>query len=73
MVGYSVKARGIARDLFGTEDSYVLPIQDMYRPQQLTEAFRLLYNQNEQIHSYLSKKMNEYRQGGSAIQAIKEL
>ena len=73
VVGYSVKARGIARDLFGTEDSYVLPIQDMYRPQQLTEAFRLLYNQNEQIHSYLSKKMNEYRQGGSAIQAIKEL
>ena len=73
VVGYSVKARGIARDLFGTEDSYVLPIQDMCRPQQLTEAFRLLYNQNEQIHSYLSKKMNEYRQGGSAIQAIKEL
>ena len=29
VVGYSVKARGIARDIFGTEDRYVLPVQSL--------------------------------------------
>lgn len=32
VVGYSVKARGIARDLFGTEDHYVLPVQNLAEP-----------------------------------------
>ena len=39
VVGYSVKARGIARDLFGTEDDYVLPVQSLKTPDDLTAAF----------------------------------
>ena len=27
VVGYSIKARGIAKDLFGTDEGYVLPVQ----------------------------------------------
>lgn len=73
VVGYSVKARGIARDLFGTEDGYVLPVQDMSQPQQLKEAFTSLYDKHEHIRLYLSEKMKDYCQAESAIQAIMEL
>ncbi len=37
VVGYSVKARGIARDLFGTEDGYVLPVQQLKESDELTK------------------------------------
>ena len=42
VVGYSVKARGIARDLFGTEEGYVLPVQSLNAPGELTDDFRAL-------------------------------
>lgn len=42
VVGYSVKARGIARDLFGTEEGYVLPVQTLENENELLSAFRLL-------------------------------
>lgn len=40
VVGYSVKARGIARDLFGTEEGYVLPVQKLSNPNELLNAFK---------------------------------
>ena len=73
VVGYSVKARGIARDLFGTEDGYVLSVQDMCQPQQLTEAFCTLYKKREYIRAYLSEKVKEYCNAVPAIHAIMEL
>lgn len=73
VVGYSVKARGIARDLFGTEDGYVLSVQDMCQPQQLTEAFCTLYKKREYIHAYLSEKVKGYCNAVPAIHAIMEL
>lgn len=73
VVGYSVKARGIARDLFGTEDGYVLSVQDMCQPQQLTEAFCTLYKKHEYIHAYLSEKVKGYCNAVPAIHAIMEL
>lgn len=39
MVGYSVKAKGIAKDLFGTYDNYVVPVQSLKHPDDLTKAF----------------------------------
>jgi polysaccharide pyruvyl transferase WcaK-like protein len=36
VLGYSVKSRGIARDLFGTEVGYVLPVQ------KLTDSYELV-------------------------------
>lgn len=73
VVGYSVKARGIARDLFGTEDGYVLPVQGMCQPQQLTKAFSKLYDKREPVHVFLSEKMHEYCNATQAIRAIMEL
>lgn len=60
VVGYSVKARGIARDLFGTEESYVLPVQQLSAPEQLTKAFCRLRENEEQIRALLINKLNSY-------------
>ncbi len=40
VIGYSVKSRGIATDLFGTTDNYVLPVQDIADPQSIIKAYR---------------------------------
>lgn len=46
VVGYSVKALGIATDLFGTSDNYVIPVQNLKRTDDLRNAFDWLI-QNE--------------------------
>ena len=74
VVGYSVKARGIARDLFGTEEGYVLPVQEMTNPDQLTKAFCCLYQQREQISAHLHQIMPSYLAPAQrAVSAIKDL
>lgn len=60
VVGYSVKARGIARDLFGTEDGYVVPVQNLTRPEQLTETFCKLYEQRETVAAKLKNTLFAY-------------
>ena len=47
VVGYSIKARGIAKDLFGTDEGYVLPVQALAQKEDLVNAFDWLY-QNAQ-------------------------
>lgn len=73
VVGYSVKARGIARDLFGTEEGYVLPVQNMCQSQQLAQAFNTLYKKREYIRTYLSEKIKEYCNADPAIHQLTEL
>ena len=38
VVGYSVKAKGIAKDLFGTEENYVLPVQALKEENNLKDV-----------------------------------
>lgn len=74
VVGYSVKARGIARDLFGTEDGYVLPVQSLNESGQLTQTFRELYEKRMSVESHLQKIVPDYcASAGTAVNAIKEL
>ena len=61
VLGYSVKSRGIARDLFGTEEGYVIPVQKLIRPEELTDAFFNLMNREEQIRSHLMTILPEYK------------
>ena len=62
VLGYSVKSRGIARDLFGTEDNYVIPVQNVVDSDTLAEGFRwLLVHQND-IRSHLEIVMPQYVQ-----------
>ncbi len=60
-VGYSVKARGIARDLFGTEENYVLPVQALEQPQELLRAYEWIMDREEEIRARLIEIMPEYR------------
>lgn len=60
VVGYSVKSRGIARDIFGSEDAWVLPVQKLREKRDLTEDFRKLEESREEIRRYLTGKMPEY-------------
>ncbi|MCL2544293.1 MAG: polysaccharide pyruvyl transferase family protein [Clostridia bacterium] len=39
VLGYSVKARGIARDLYGREEGHVLPVQELASEAELIAAF----------------------------------
>ena len=61
VVGYSIKSRGIAQDLFGTEDNYVLSVQKMTNPDQLTAAFRWLVDREEEIRIRLRNVIPTYQ------------
>ena len=59
VVGYSVKARGIARDLFGGEEGYVLPVQKLTRDK-LISAFKNIMIKEKEIQKKLKK--DNYKQ-----------
>ena len=60
VVGYSVKSKGIARDIFGNEEGYVLPVQHLSAPSDLTNAFIKLYDKQKSIKDHLTSFMPEY-------------
>lgn len=74
VVGYSVKARGIARDLFGTEDGYVLPVQDLKEPGELTNGFRKLWEEKVAVQKSLENTLPNYLSAAwQAVNAINKL
>ena len=74
VVGYSVKARGIARDLFGTEEHYVLPVQSLSDPAELIGAYEWMMEREEEIRRRLTEIMPAYREeAGKAGEEIRKL
>lgn len=74
VVGYSVKARGIARDLFENEEHYVLPVQSLKEETDLAESFNWIVQNENNIKSQLKKIMpSVIRQAESAKEHISEL
>lgn len=61
VVGYSVKAKGIAKDIFGTYENYVLPVQSLSNEDDLLNAFDWIYKHEDQIRTHLQTMMPEYR------------
>ena len=60
VLGYSVKSRGIARDLFGTEENYVIPVQKVCEKNELVEAFKWLKMHEDEIKTYMIWKIPDY-------------
>lgn len=60
VLGYSVKARGIAKDIFGTDEHYVLPVQALEQGNQLVEAYKWIEERENNIRSYLLKVIPNY-------------
>lgn len=72
VVGYSVKARGIAADLFGSADKYVLPVQNLQNDRQLTEAFCWIMDNENDIKNHLNRCIPKYIDKGKQIKKILE-
>lgn len=70
VVGYSIKARGIAKDIFGTEENYVLPVQQIKGKTDLLERFIWLQKHEKEIKEHLLSKMPEYVEKARAAQKI---
>lgn len=74
VIGYSTKATGIARDLFGSEEGYVLPVQSLESPEQMKEAFIWLNDNKDKTHSILSEKIPSYKETiKKAVEEIEKL
>lgn len=59
-LGYSVKSRGIAKDLFGTDEDYVIPVQNLKDGNDLKRSFQWLLKNEEKIKNHLIKIMPSY-------------
>ncbi len=69
VVGYSVKAKGIAKDLFGGYDNYVIPVQGLKDEKDVQKGFQWLQENEKNIKAHLQKIMPEYK---NRVYALKE-
>lgn len=60
VLGYSVKSRGIAKDLFGDYQNYVLPVQDMNNSMELLDSFKWIMKHEIDIRNHLREVMPDY-------------
>lgn len=59
-IGYSVKARGIARDLFGNEEGMTIPVKELVGTDKLVQAYQNIYENKNRIKKQLLEQMPEY-------------
>lgn len=60
VVGYSVKAIGIARDLFGTDENYVKSVQELDSDNEITRYFKYIEKNCDGIKQHLERIMPKY-------------
>lgn len=69
VLGYSVKSIGIARDLFGTDKGYVVPVDSLKTETELANAYEHTLLANEvQFRAYLKEKIPSYIDWCSSMQ-----
>ena len=61
VIGYSVKAKGIAKDIFGTYENYVLPVQSLSNKDDLINAFERMKTNEDVIRKHLNEFMPGYK------------
>lgn len=61
VIGYSVKSKGIAKDLFGTAERYVIPIQQIHTVDILLSAIHWLMENEINIRNHLKKVIPMYQ------------
>ena len=62
VIGYSVKAKGIAKDIFGTYENYVLPVQTLSNKDDLINAFEWMKNHEDEMRNHLENFMPSYKE-----------
>lgn len=74
VLGYSVKAKGIARDIFGSEENLVLSIKNLKDDDELTGSFLNILENEDKYRQKLQEVMPEYiNRARSAVDYLFEL
>ena len=60
VVGYSVKAKGIAKDLFGSYEHYVVPVQKLKHENDLWNSYQWIAERDYLIREHLKGIMPQY-------------
>lgn len=71
VVGYSVKAKGIAKDLFGTYENYVIPVQSFEDEKRLLNSFKWLMDNEKDIKEHLEDYIPVYKENKFDIDSLK--
>ena len=67
VIGYSVKAKGIAKDLFGTYENYVVPVQCLEQEEQLISAFQWMYDREKEYKKELEAVIPSYIEKAKSV------
>ena len=74
VIGYSVKARGIARDLFGDECGHLIPVQELGGAGELIAAYDALIARAQDERAMLARTLPAYTSGRKeTVQAVMAL
>lgn len=60
VLGYSVKSRGIARDIFGTEEHYVIPVRNISDANALANGFIWLLENEKSVRDHLQRVIPQH-------------
>ena len=71
VLGYSVKSIGIAKDLFGDSEHYVLPVQNLNSNDDLTQAFKWIVKNEINIKNALALLPEDYKE--MVLEAVKHV
>lgn len=61
VIGYSIKAKGIAKDIFGNYENYVLPVQSLLNKDDLINAFKWIKTNEDAIRKHLNEFIPKYK------------
>jgi len=67
VIGYSIKARGIARDLFGDEESHLIPVQELGGDRELIAAYDAMMLRADDEREFLKERLPAYTAGRDEV------
>lgn len=70
VLGYSVKARGIAKDIFGQENAYIIPVQELNSEYDLVDKFKKIMDEKDSIINKLNRYKNFANDGLNEIEKV---
>ncbi len=59
-IGYSIKSKGIAKDIFGSYDDYVVPVQNLKKEDDVLNLFKKLMFKEKEIRQHYKQFMPGY-------------
>ena len=73
VVGYSIKAKGIAKDIFGTYENYVVPVQNLKLENDLLDNFKWIIKNEKSIKNHLNQVIYSYNKSKQSSEILNGL